>query len=68
VYIKHYHEFVAYSHYLTVNSQISSCTDYAMMQLMQIIVKLAAIQLNLRPLSVSTAWTERLLAEFFNQV
>lgn len=35
---------------------------------MQIIVKLADIQLNVRSLEVSGIWIEHMLAEYFNQV
>ena len=37
-------------------------------QLMQILIKVADISNEMRPLSVATPWLDCLLAEFFNQV
>jgi len=38
------------------------------LQLMQILIKVADISNEMRPLSVATPWLDCLLAEFFNQV
>jgi len=48
-------------------SEVSEA-DCLRLQLMEILIKVADISNEMRPLSVATPWLDCLLAEFFNQV